>query len=301
LRVELERDVEVCVWVPCHITCFFEVREHDNPLETGSRGAGFNLDVGVKTVVRLRRSGDVEVSGGNDVSRDVVERVLHGFGVRAHVELKHDELVPMGVGYGVSGATALGAAIATSVALGNVMTLSQAGAVAHVVEVEHMTGLGDVIAQIHGGVEVRVKEGAPGVGVVDKLLHEPDLRLITVILRKIPTREMLAKKREAINKHGNLALTKLLKRPNIEVLMREAKAFAEAVGFMDEDVKRVAEEVIERGALGASVKKGVFYALTKEELVDELSSLIRERLREAKLVVCGIHDGGPKIIYIKRL
>lgn len=301
MRVELERDVEVCVWVPCHITCFFEVREHDNPLETGSRGAGFNLDVGVKTVVRLRRSGDVEVSGGNDVSRDVVERVLHGFGVRAHAELKHDELVPMGVGYGVSGATALGAAIATSVALGNVMTLSQAGAVAHVVEVEHMTGLGDVIAQIHGGVEVRVKEGAPGVGVVDKLLHEPDLRLITVILRKIPTREMLAKKREAINKHGNLALTKLLKRPNIEVLMREAKAFAEAVGFMDEDVKRVAEEVIERGALGASVKKGVFYALTKEELVDELSSLIRERLREAKLVVCGIHDGGPKIIYIKRL
>jgi pantoate kinase len=301
LRVELERDVEVCVWVPCHITCFFEVREHDNPLETGSRGAGFNLDVGVKTVVRLRRSGDVEVSGGNDVSKDVVERVLHGLGVRAHAELEHDELVPMGVGYGVSGATALGAAIATSVALGNVMTLSQAGAVAHVVEVEHMTGLGDVIAQIHGGVEVRVKEGAPGVGVVDKLLHEPDLRLITVILRKIPTREMLAKKREAINKHGNLALTKLLKRPNIEVLMREAKAFAEAVGFMDEDVKRVAEEVIERGALGASVKKGVFYALTKEELVDELSSLIRERLREAKLVVCGIHDGGPKIIYIKRL
>lgn len=301
MRVELERDVEVCVWVPCHITCFFEVREHDNPLETGSRGAGFNLDVGVKTVVRLRRSGDVEVSGGNDVSKDVVERVLHGLGVRAHAELEHDELVPMGVGYGVSGATALGAAIATSVALGNVMTLSQAGAVAHVVEVEHMTGLGDVIAQIHGGVEVRVKEGAPGVGVVDKLLHEPDLRLITVILRKIPTREMLAKKREAINKHGNLALTKLLKRPNIEVLMREAKAFAEAVGFMDEDVKRVAEEVIERGALGASVKKGVFYALTKEELVDELSSLIRERLREAKLVVCGIHDGGPKIIYIKRL
>jgi pantoate kinase len=301
LRVELERDVEVCVWVPCHITCFFEVREHDNPLETGSRGAGFNLDVGVKTVVRLRRSGDVEVSGGNDVSKDVVERVLHGLGVRAHAELEHDELVPMGVGYGVSGATALGAAIATSVALGNVMTLSQAGAVAHVVEVEHMTGLGDVIAQIHGGVEVRVKEGAPGVGVVDKLLHEPDLRLITVILRKIPTREMLAKKREAINKHGNLALTKLLKKPNIEVLMREAKAFAEAVGFMDEDVKRVAEEVIERGALGASVKKGVFYALTKEELVDELSSLIRERLREAKLVVCGIHDGGPKIIYIKRL
>jgi len=301
LRAEVERDVEVCVWVPCHITCFFEIREHDNPLETGSRGAGFNLDVGVRTVVRLRRSSEVEVSGGNEVSRSVVERMLSGLGVKAHAELEHDEPVPMGVGYGVSGATALGAAIATSVALGNVMTVSQAGAVAHVVEVEHMTGLGDVIAQVHGGVEVRVKEGAPGVGVVDKLVHEPNLRLITAILKKIPTREVLTTKREAINKYGREALARLLKRPSIEVLMREAKAFAEGVGFMDGDVKRVAEEVMERGALGASVKKGVFYALTRESLVDELSSLISERLGGVRLVVCGIHDGGPKIVYARGL
>jgi len=301
LGAEVDRDVEVCVWVPCHITCFFEIREHDNPLETGSRGAGFNLDVGVRTIVRLRRSSEVEVSGGNDVSRSVVERMLSGLGVKARAELEHDEPVPMGVGYGVSGATALGAAIATSVALGNVMTVSQAGAVAHVVEVEHMTGLGDVIAQIHGGVEVRVKEGAPGVGVVDKLLHEPDLRLITAILRKVPTREMLTTKREAINKYGRLALARLLRRPSIEVLMREAKAFAEGVGFMDGDVKEVAEEVVERGALGASVKKGVFYALTREGLVNELSSLISERLGGARLVVCGIYDGGPRIIYVRSL
>jgi pantoate kinase len=207
----------------------------------------------------------------------------------------------MGVGYGVSGATALGAAMATSVALGNAMTLSQAGAVAHIVEVEHMTGLGDVIAQIHGGVEVRVKEGAPGVGVVDKLLHEPDLCLITAILRGVPTREVLTKKREAINKYGSLALTRLLKRPSIEVLMREAKAFAEAVGFMDEDVKRVAEEVIKRGALGASVKKGVFYVLTKKELVDKLLSLVREKLRRTRFVVCDIHDDGPKVVYARHL
>jgi len=301
LKVELERGVEVCVWVPCHITCFFEIREHDNPLETGSRGAGFNLDVGVKTVVRLRRSNDVEVSGGNDVSRDVVERMLQGLDIRARAELEHDEPVPMGVGYGVSGATALGAAMATSIALGNVMTLSQAGAVAHVVEVEHMTGLGDVIAQIHGGVEVRVREGAPGVGAVDKLSHEPDLRLITASLKKIPTRELLTTKREAINRCGRLALARLLKRPSIEVLMSEAKAFAEEVGFMDDDMKRVAEKVIEKGALGASVKKGVFYVLTREGLVDRLSGLISERLGNVRLVVCGIHDGGPRVIYVRHL
>jgi hypothetical protein len=70
---------------------------------------------------------------------------------------------------------------------------------------------------------------------------------------------------------------------------------------MNNDLKKVAEEAIERGALGASVKKGVFYVLAREGLVHELSSLIRDRLRGAKLVVCSIYDGGPKIIYVRRL
>ncbi|RLF06799.1 MAG: kinase, partial [Thermoprotei archaeon] len=257
MKIEIKKDVEVCVWVPCHITCFFEIREHENALETGSRGAGLNLDVGVKTLVKLSKWDDVEVIGGNDVSRDVVERMLQSLGVKAKVEITHESIVPMGVGYGVSGATALGSAIALSVALGNAMTILQAGAIAHIVEVEHMTGLGDVIAQIHGGIEIRIKEGAPGIGLIDWIPYEQDLRVIAVTLKSISTKEMLELKREIINRSGFKALMKLLRRPSLEELMANAKEFAEDVGFIDEDLKELAKILVNEGAIGASVKKGV--------------------------------------------
>ena len=301
MKIEIKKDVEVCVWVPCHITCFFEIREHENALETGSRGAGLNLDVGVKTLVKLSKWDDVEVIGGNDVSRDVVERMLQSLGVKAKVEITHESIVPMGVGYGVSGATALGSAIALSVALGNAMTILQAGAIAHIVEVEHMTGLGDVIAQIHGGIEIRIKEGAPGIGLIDWIPYEQDLRVIAVTLKSISTKEMLELKREIINRSGFKALMKLLRRPSLEELMANAKEFAEDVGFIDEDLKELAKILVNEGAIGASVKKGVFYAVAREDKIGKLYDLLNEQLKGRQIVVCKISRCGPKLISAKTL
>jgi len=41
--------------------------------------------------------------------------------------------------------------------------------IAHNAEVNCKTGLGDVLASFHGGFEVRVKPGAPGIGTVEKI------------------------------------------------------------------------------------------------------------------------------------
>jgi len=299
LKAKLDGRVEVCVWVPCHITCFFEIKRHDNPLETGSRGAGLNLDLGVRTRVVLDDSDDVEVIGGNVVSRDVAERMLRGLGVKAKVEISHESPVPMGVGYGVSGATALGSAIAISAALGNVMTILQAGSVAHVAEVEHMTGLGDVIAQIHGGVEIRVKEGAPGIGVVDWIPYWPGLRVIAATIREISTQEML-KREEVINKEGYRAFAMLIKRPCIEVLMEEARRFADAVGFIDEELREVISAIPSSKVIGASVKKGVLYALASEDEAHEVYDIVREHLKGKQVLLCGISPSGPKITLLRR-
>ncbi|MEM2315113.1 MAG: pantoate kinase [Candidatus Nezhaarchaeales archaeon] len=295
----LNREIEVSVWVPCHITCFFEIRRHESALETGSRGAGLNLDIGVETCIRISPSEEVGVNGGNEVSKDVAERVLKSLGVKARIEVSHRSEVPMGAGYGVSGATALGSALALSIALGNVMTVLQAGAIAHVVEVEHLTGLGDVIAQIHGGIEIRVKEGAPGIGVIDWIPHDQDLRVIVVTLRSIPTREVLEGKVEVVNRCGLRALSNLLKRPNVRELMDNAKIFAEEVGFMNGDLKDLAKMMVEEGAIGASVKKGVLYVLTRRDNVDKLHDVIANQLKGRQIITCGISNHGPKVIRVK--
>ncbi|MEM4576051.1 MAG: pantoate kinase [Candidatus Nezhaarchaeales archaeon] len=294
--IKLGREVKASVWVPCHITCFFEIKEHENVLETGSRGAGLNLDIGVKTCIHLSLREEIEIIGGNEISREVVKRMLRGLGVKARVKILHESEVPMGVGYGVSGATALGSALALSKALGDVMTVLQAGTIAHVVEVEHLTGLGDVIAQIHGGVEIRVREGAPGIGIVDWLPYDQNLRVIVATLRTMSTKEMIESRRDVINTYGLKALSKLLKRPNVKELMYNAKKFAEEVGFMDGDIKELAEMIVEEGAVGASVKKGVFYVLAYESNVNKLRDLLTDQLKGRQIIVCGISDHGPKVL-----
>ncbi|MEM0082937.1 MAG: hypothetical protein QXO38_02070 [Candidatus Nezhaarchaeales archaeon] len=299
MKMGLSKEVEVSVWVPCHVTCFFEVRKHESALETGSRGAGLNLDVGVETHVRLSFSEEVEVDGGNEVSRDVVERMLRCLNVKARVEVSHVSEVPIGVGYGISGATALGAALALSIALNNAMTVLQAGAIAHVVEVEHLTGLGDVIAQIHGGIEIRIKEGAPGIGIIDWIPYDQGLRVIAVTLRSLSTREVLETKMEVINKYGLKALLNLLKRPNVKELMDNARMFAERVGFMNGDLKDLAKLMIEEGAIGASVKKGVFYALTHKDSVNKLRDVLASQLKGKQIITCRISSHGPKIMRVE--
>ena len=69
--------------------------------------------------------------------------------------------LPLGCGFGLSGA----AALATAYALNELLRLGKASEtlamIAHVAEVENRTGLGDVCSQYHGGCLVKLKEGAP--------------------------------------------------------------------------------------------------------------------------------------------
>ncbi len=78
--------------------------------------------------------------------------------------VRHVIPVPVGSGFGTSGAGAIGVAIAGSEALGLGLTRLEACQLAHSAEVELRTGLGTVLGQFCGGLEVREKEGAPGVG-----------------------------------------------------------------------------------------------------------------------------------------
>ena len=69
--------------------------------------------------------------------------------------------LPLGCGFGLSGA----ASLATAYALNGLLHLHKdtetLAMVAHVAEVENRTGLGDVCSQYHGGCLVKLREGAP--------------------------------------------------------------------------------------------------------------------------------------------
>ena len=163
---------------PAHVTGFFKAeggggREIDR---AGSLGAGFSIVHGIRTSVsgarmgggpdgRLAVSTTGHAPGNTAVSRAVVaefERAVRGGRISA--DIRHEIGVPVGYGLGCSSAAALSLALALNEALGCGLSREEAGRIAHRAEIACRTGLGDVLAAYHGGFEVRVGAGAPGIG-----------------------------------------------------------------------------------------------------------------------------------------
>ena len=65
--------------------------------------------------------------------------------------VEHHVEVPLGAGFGTSGAAALSLALALNEALSLGLSKIEAAQLAHVAEVECKTGLGTVIAETFGG------------------------------------------------------------------------------------------------------------------------------------------------------
>jgi pantoate kinase len=131
-------------FVPGHVTGFFTVDRDDDPLVAGSRGAGLALSAGVTVTVRPAGERTVALNG-ESVDVEAVERVLDA--LEASVAVRAVTDLPVGSGFGVSGAMALGAALATNDVLDRRLSTYELATVAHGAEVQAGTGLGDVVAQ----------------------------------------------------------------------------------------------------------------------------------------------------------
>src|SRR5947199_7367875 len=111
--------------------------------------------------------------------------------------------VPVSQGFGVWAAAAVSTALALDDALGAKIPRDELVAIAHETEVECGTGLGDVVPASMGGMDVRLKPGAPGHAEVRKFPVEADL-LLAANGPELPTKAVLhaPKKVAAINRAG---------------------------------------------------------------------------------------------------
>ena len=61
---------ELSVFVPSHITGFFEIIQNSNPLLKGSKGAGITLDEGVVTNTKIKDgNGNIIINVNNRISK----------------------------------------------------------------------------------------------------------------------------------------------------------------------------------------------------------------------------------------
>ena len=234
-------------FVPGHITGFFRIfDENKNLLKCGSIGAGFSVEIGTLTTVSAIESESLEITTiYNDenidanVTKAVVRRLVEKYERQLKVIVTHKSSLPSGVGFGASGAGALGTALALGHLLDPTITNTNAAGYAHCAEVENRTGLGDVIAQTFGGIEIRTYPGGPGVG---KVVNIPNSGFETVILAGAPslkTRDVLTnpESRARINAVGDNLVKRIIDNPSIETFISCSREFTESIGLSTNRVK----------------------------------------------------------------
>jgi pantoate kinase len=300
---------ESAAFAPGHITGIFRIHDQpDDPLKKGSWGAGVSLVKGVTTRVNIidssRNSVKIRINDQSTKSAKVSERVINAFLSRAkktsRIIVNHDVKIPIGSGFGSSGAGALGLALALNEALGCDLSHTEAAQVAHIAEVDCKTGLGTVIAEASGGLEIRTKPGGPGVGEVRNISVDNDYVVACLSLGPISTGEVLtsARFRQRINQFGGELLDRLIAEPRPHLFMALSRKFAEHVGLISPRIRRILTETDSSGLTCSMAMLGetVFSLVERDNLEELLPIFHRYTSSEHNIIISEIDFQGARLL-----
>ncbi|MBI2140272.1 hypothetical protein HYU14_05060 [Candidatus Woesearchaeota archaeon] len=158
---------------PGNITLFFGIVKNKDPMKMGSIGVSFAVSRGARAAAIKSQKAVIKVNGKNK-HFPTVETALKMVSGRP-LELSITTELPLGCGYGMSGACALASVLAANKELGLNKSRRELALIAHRAEVMHKTGLGSVTAEYLGGFLVRENKGSPltakKIRIQEKLLH----------------------------------------------------------------------------------------------------------------------------------
>jgi len=181
-------------FAPGNISCIFVIKKTKKPEKSGSLGMGFTVNKGVFATIKKINNNKKHIkklsnyiksnkkiiinnkknpkntqttSGTNSVgNKNIIyfnNEKINFPTVNSVIEKLTDEKVivdiksqlPLGYGFGISGAAALATAYALNKLLNLKKSKKQLAMIAHIAEVENSTGLGDVVNQYFGGFLVK--------------------------------------------------------------------------------------------------------------------------------------------------
>ena len=302
--------MEATAFCPAHITGFFKAHldDNQNSLENfGSTGAGFSIKQGVTTRVKVDTKDNQEsnfritTKGYQSDKTDVSEFVLNEFlklgkFSNKFFDIEHEISIPVGYGLGSSGAVALSLSFALDQALETKLDKTTIGQIAHNAEVNCKTGLGDVLASFHGGFEIRVKPGAPGIGCVEKIFTN-EISVIMICFAPISTNKFIKERLSQINGLGGKMVNKLLKSKNYEHFQDMSLEFAKFVDIITPKMQKLVNELSEN-----NIKCGIaFFGETIFSMVpkeDENKVLeILQKYPDGIIIKSELDDNGARVLY----
>ena len=301
--------MEAMAFCPAHITGFFKAHFDENHGATekfGSMGAGFSIKKGVTTKVIISSKTNqkskfrISTRGFQSDKTDVSEFVLNEFLKLGNFEdiffdIKHQISIPVGYGLGSSGAVALSFSYALDQVLKTKLDRIEIGKIAHNAEVNCKTGLGDVLASYHGGFEIRVKPGAPGIGEVEKIDVE-NISIIMICFSPISTNKFIQEQLSKINGLGGKMVNKLLESKNYDKFQDMSLEFAKYINVMTPRMEKLIEELSLNGIKsGVALFGETIFSMVPKEFEEKVLEIVK-KYPEGKIITSQLDVQGARVL-----
>jgi pantoate kinase len=194
--------------------------------------------------------------------------------IESDVIIEHESDVPIESGFGASASAALG--ICFSIKDWIKISTEECIRIAHETEVKNFSGLGDVVAEVKGGIEIRK---TPGIDGITENIQANNLKVFAVSLGMKKTKSILKnpEKVKIIEKCGTKLLNRLISEPNVEKLMECSKIFSYKTGIISKEILELVEIISEINSFNASgimIGQGAFTFINEEDKSKVLESLI---------------------------
>ena len=302
--------MEATAFCPAHITGFFKayLEDNHNALENlGSMGAGFSIKEGVTTRVRTNTRNNQEsnfritTNGYQSDKTDVSEYVLNEFlklgeFSNKFIDIEHNISIPVGYGLGSSSAVALSLSFALDKVLGTKLEKTRIGQIAHNAEVNCKTGLGDVLASYHGGFEIRVKPGAPGIGSVEKIDMDK-ISIIMICFSPISTNKFIKERLSQINGLGGKMVDKLLESKNYEHFQDMSLEFAKYVDVMTPRMEKLVRDLSENNIkCGIALFGETVFSMIPKENEDSILKIL-QKYDDGIIIKSELDNIGARVLY----
>lgn len=259
---------------PGHVTCFFHPVRTDDPVTTGSRGAGLRLSLGTKVILEERSDSRLNiVMDGAEAEAPVTRRVLELICPSRGFDITIENDLPVAQGFGMSASGAIAAALCACSISG--IDISEAYRYAHVAEVVCGGGLGDVSAimsDVHQ--PVRVKPGPPPYGRVEGTGLRFDRLSLAVTGTKLSTAPVISDPdiQRRMNEIGSRMVDEYFERPSVKSLFSYSREFSSSVGLESEDVKEALKKLGGNAGM-CMLGHSVFTTVPEDEVRDILGDV----------------------------
>jgi len=237
----------VKAFAPGNISCIFVIKKGKNAATSGSLGLGFTVNRGVIATIKKLYNDEKTNNKNNQKNKNIKNKIYYNNKiinfptVNSVIEKLTDEEVvvdikselPLGCGFGISGASSLATAYALDKLFNLKKSKKELALIAHIAEVENSTGLGDVVNQYYGGFLVKYE---PSYKFKVSKIPIKNRKIHYKYFSSINTKKIISNKKikNRINNSGIKALNKIkkLKRINLKNLIKISKYFSIKSGLL---------------------------------------------------------------------